>query len=142
MSKSFAREFKLGRPGGAAPFPSIDENGAFYRGVPLLEKTSLGQWRPRPQATMEKLFGDDLGGPLDIASRMGRLTAVARALNAGDLALAAIALLQAELPEWPAAARPDGRAGSNSLCKDNYNVGELRDAHHQRWIAEGDGAAI
>lgn len=86
MSDPVIREFRLakGRPDGLNPF--LSDAGAFLAdGTPLLERIGT-QWRPRRLAAL--------------AARADSLATVAKALNRGDRSLAAIALVQAELPAF------------------------------------------
>lgn len=102
MPTPLIREFRLAKRGydGANPFLSGD--GAFLGdGTPLLEKDAGGRWRPlRPEGVAAGL-AKSYGAPADPGWRMDSLATVARALNRGDLSLAAIALVQAEFPAIP-----------------------------------------
>jgi len=117
--------YRLARDGRHA---YLDESGAFIgTGVPLLEKGAAGDWRPRRRIALERLFCIGYAQPVDLEWRMTKLGAVARALNAGDRSLAAIALVQLNLPPLPdldAAAR---MAEADGLAKD-VNSDEPRDS--------------
>jgi lysozyme len=94
MTDSQIREFRLAgsRPDGVNPF--LSDAGAFLGdGMSLLERDAAGTWRPRPLA--------------GLADRRASLATLAKALNRGDRSLAAIALVQAELPARLAKANPD-----------------------------------
>ena len=110
----------------------LDISGAYIgAAVPLLEKDAAGRWQPRSRAIFERLFRIGYQRPLDLEWRMTKLAAVARALNAGDRSMAAIALVHAQLPPLPdldAAAR---MAEADGLAKD-VNSDEPRDSQG-RW---------
>ncbi len=93
--------------------------------MPLLERDAAGRWRPRPQSVLERLFTIGYGTRVDLGWRMTKLVNVARALNAGDRSLAAIALVQAELPPLPDLAAGARMAKADDLAK-AYDPNEPR----------------
>jgi hypothetical protein len=115
VSDPFVREFTLAGPNGDGRHAYVSKEGAFLgRGVPLLERDALGQWKPRDSAILERLFAKGYGSPVELGRRAMQLRYVAQALNKGDLARANISLVRAELPPLPSAdlaramARADG----------------------------------
>jgi hypothetical protein len=115
VSKPFVREFTLAGPKGDGRHAYVNKEGAFIgRGVPLLERDAVGQWKPRDKAILERLFAKGYGSPVELGWRVTQLCYVAQALNKGDLARANVSLVRAELPPLPSAdharamARADG----------------------------------
>ena len=101
----------------------IDANGAFIGlGVPLLEKDASGRWRPRAQAELERLLRVGHGKHVDLGWRMAKLAAVARALDARDQSMAAIALVQAEFPALPDLAAALRMVKADGIAKYNPHV--------------------
>lgn len=130
---SFAQEFRLAGREGDKRYPRVSAAGAFIGDdLALLERDPSGRWRPRQQHTLEKMLGRGYGVPVDLGWRMDRLGSVARALNKGDLSLAAIALVHAELPPLPL-----GRLRKDAAAVAN----EPRDAKG-RWVASATGDQI
>jgi hypothetical protein len=116
MSPPFIREFKLAGPNGDGRHAYANADGAFIgRGVPLLERDSLGRWRPRDNPVLERLFGKGYGVPVELGWRTTQLRYVAQALNKGDLALALISLVRMELPPLPSAERARVMAKADGL---------------------------
>jgi hypothetical protein len=70
-------------------------------GTPLLTKDSRGHFVPLPQRELEIVLSAGFGVAIDPGSRMRGLAALAKALNEGDYALAAILLTQAQFPALP-----------------------------------------
>ncbi len=141
MSNEFVKEFKLAGPQGDGHHAYVNRMGAFLGpGVPLLGRDSFGRWQPRPRPVLEKLLGAGYGVSVDLGWRMDRLASVARALNKGDLGLASIALVHAELPAVPDSeaarrvAEYDGR-----LAKYNPDWPEEPRDDFGRWTDEGNG---
>ena len=86
---------------------SCDAHGAFAGGVPLLHPPSVGRpyWTPRPSAELNNELTARYRLPIDIASKAGGLGLIAAALNRGDLAMAAIATVQMQIPDPPPLAK-------------------------------------
>jgi hypothetical protein len=84
---------------------SCGENGAFVGEVPLLEQPrgtrGLEQWRPRPVSDLNRDLGKRYGLPVECDAKIGGLTAIARALDRGDLFHARIATLHLQIPDPP-----------------------------------------
>lgn len=124
MTTSMASH-RLARDGRGA---YLDDSGAcFGIGVPLLEHDDYGRWRARPRQVLERLFAIGLGAPIDLSWRMIKLAGVARALNAGDRSLAAITLVQAELPTLTSDVLTRRMALADGVSK-AYDATEPRDA--------------
>jgi hypothetical protein len=86
---------------------SCDAQGVFVGGVPLLQAPTAGDslWRVRPVAELNNELTARYRIPIDIASKAGGLALIAAALNRGDLAMAAIAAVQMQLPDPPSLAK-------------------------------------
>lgn len=140
------REYRLfppGHPQGA----SCDADGLALGPIRLLVKNAYGL-EPRPVGELNNVFTRTFGRPIDCAGLLPGLRTVARALNEGNRALAAIAATQLRLPYlseeearraaiaevmnkaapddpkhpgWPAGA-PDGRGGE--FRPKNEDLGE------------------
>ncbi len=100
------RIFRLAGPTGDGRHAYCNETGAYLgRGTALLERVADRYGRahfvPRPQATFERLLLGGYGRKIDGARFAASLGAVARVLDRGDLALASIALVQAEIDPLP-----------------------------------------
>ena len=72
------------------PKLSFDDEGPKVGSTPLLSKTKAG-CVPRPQADVEALLQKHITEPFDAKHLYQRLSAIAHAINTGDVALAAIA---------------------------------------------------
>ena len=77
-----------------------DEDGLFLAKTPLLERRVEG-FAPRPQGDLERLFSHGYGFAASLDRVMGGLSAVASALNAGDLSRARIAAVHLRIPDLP-----------------------------------------
>ena len=136
MSGPVLRGFKLAGPEGDGRHAYVNKDGAFIgRGVPLLEHDSFGQWQPRGNAALERLLGKGYGIPITLGWRATQLRYVAQALNRGDLALACISLVRAELPPLPSADHARLMAKADSLLV-KYNP----DWEGEPRVPEGDPA--
>jgi hypothetical protein len=82
---------------------SCDGQGVFVGGVPLLQPPDAGNpcWRVRPISELSKELTARYRLPIDLASKAGGLALMATALNRGDLAMAAIAAVQMQIPDPP-----------------------------------------
>ena len=100
--RAFALAAKRGYDG-----VSCDADGVFVGSVPLLQPPSVGSpyWTARPGADLNKELTARYRLPIDIASKAGALALIAAALNHGDLAMAAIAAVQMQLPDPPSLAK-------------------------------------
>lgn len=102
MTKLSIREFKFSGRGGDGLHPWLDARGAFVGdGVALLTKDNLGDFAPLPRRELETILSAGYQTAVDLGSRMHGMAALAKALNQGDHALAAIALVQLQFPALP-----------------------------------------
>ena len=80
------RHFSLSSERSSGVF--CDENGLLVGGVPLFERLRCGgspeQWSPRSVFDLNRDLSKRYGLPVNISSKMGTLTAIARALDRGD----------------------------------------------------------
>ncbi|MGB6177498.1 MAG: BPSL0067 family protein [Methylocella sp.] len=67
----------------------------------LLTKNNFGDFAPLPQRALETILSAGYKTAVDLGSRMHGLAALAKALNQGDHALAAIVLVQLQFPALP-----------------------------------------
>jgi len=109
------REYRLAKGDDDCLWPYLDESGAFHgAGTPLLRKrrkVSRDEWEPRPQTELEALFSVGYDQPLVDASGWYRsLRVVAKALNDGNISLAATALVLSRIPSLPSPYRADAMA--------------------------------
>lgn len=100
------RVFRLAGPQGDGRHAYCNESGAFLgRGTPLLERVvdSAGctRFRPRDPTTLARLLRLGYGREVETARLMSRLGAVGSALEKGNLALANILLVHAEIDPLP-----------------------------------------
>lgn len=96
-------EFRLSPPGEGRGV-SCDANGAFVGHIPLLKRAIVNgqeRWEPRECGALSKAIGATFGLPIDMASKMGGVRAIANALNEGDVARAQIATVLLGVPELP-----------------------------------------
>lgn len=78
--------------------------GVFVGNVPLLKRDGMaGAWSACPIAELNHELTDHYRLPVDIAVKANSLALIAHALNRGDLAMAAIATVQMQLPDPPIA---------------------------------------
>lgn len=112
---------------------SCRADGLTLAGVPLLRATDQGLV-PREAAEIGSLLDAAYRGEIDSAERLATLSAVAAALNNGDLQRAMVAALLLQLPEldWEAAARLARAA--DRLAK--YDPNEPRNAEGE-WTDDG-----
>jgi hypothetical protein len=136
------RLFRLSQPAGVSGI-SCDATGAFVDDIPLLKRSDEAAgsiWIPRPSDELSEEFGARYGLPIDLSSRVGGLNAIARALNADDIALAQIATVQFAIPE-PRSLSKDASSrqafqqficdlSANGLLKSDWDSDE-----HPRWPA-------
>jgi hypothetical protein len=107
--------------------------GLSLAGTPLLQKTDTG-FAPRPAAEIASLL-KTVYGVDDVTSRLvSSLPLIARALNRGELARAAIAAVLTRTPELSSEAARRLAAVNGNLAK--YDPNEPRD-WHGRWTADG-----
>src|SRR5208337_3755840 len=94
----FGRVHRLA-PSSTSEGVSCDEDGPRVGPVRLLRRTWFG-FEPRPQAELEFVLGEAYGAPVKLAGRMAELEAIAKALDAGNLATAMIVTLHMRLPAF------------------------------------------
>jgi len=120
------------------------QDGLDVGATPLLEGTEAAgatTWRPRPLAKLDCELGDSYGVAVALAAKPPRLTAIAGALNRGDLALAQIGALPLELPDPPAVAKSERPSSDvDELTRTLEASGLLAEAwdpaKHPRWPAK------
>jgi hypothetical protein len=83
---------------------SCNARGVFVGHIPLLEEVGRS-WRPRPTAELNCELTDCYRLPVDITAKANALALIAHALNRGDLAMAAIATVQMQIPDPPSLAK-------------------------------------
>lgn len=83
---------------------SCNAQGVFIGHVPLLERVD-GHWIPRRAAELNDEPTTCYRLPVEIAAKANALSLIAHALNRGDLAMAAIAAVQMQLPDPPRLAK-------------------------------------
>ena len=95
------REFRLGS--GVV----CDETGLFVGSTPLLERESSApsSWRPRGPADLDRDLSKVYGLSVEASAKLPGLSAIARALNDGEVVKAQIATLHLRLPEPPVLAK-------------------------------------
>ncbi len=99
-------EFRLTSRGNGGVF--CDEGGAFVGAIPLLARTRSNgkdEWRPRDCDELSKDMSAQYGLPVDMSSKGGGLTVIAKALNEGDVARAQVAAVLLGIPHPPACNR-------------------------------------
>ena len=123
MSQVSDRHFSLADPGPDGRRPYINTDGAFIGwAVPLLKRTSDGGWTPRDAATIETLLSRGYGAPFKLDWRYEQLGYVAKELDDGNLVLASLSLLHAQLPPLASEAHARAMAGADGLlAKENPN---------------------
>jgi hypothetical protein len=141
MHDPHIREFRLAGPQGDGLHAYLNDEGAFIGfGTPLVEKDHSGTWRPRPLAELDTMLKIGYDDPVPAQRRMGNLEAVARALNKGDRALAAILLVHAEFPPLPDRFAAERMNKAYLLDKD-YNPDQPRvpagNSDGGQWTREG-----
>lgn len=114
---------------------SCDADGPSIGPVRLFERTEIGL-RPRPADELDFVLGLALGHPTDFAVKMSGLKAVARALDAGDLARAMIATQLTHLPTLPDDGAFRRAVRADTLAKAGFDPGQPRD-DRGRWTADG-----
>ncbi len=139
---------QLGRRFGLSEMPgsgvSCGKNGLFVGEVPLLMQTfssnGIGQWQPRRMADLNGDLSKRYHLPVEFNAKIGGLTAVARALDCGDLFHAQIATLHLQIPDPPSLTKSPQttndildlarRLQSSNLLKADWNP-----TKHPRWPA-------
>jgi hypothetical protein len=83
---------------------SCNAQGVFIGHVPLLEKVD-GRWTPRRATELNDELTACYRLTVEIAAKANALSLIAHALNRGDLAMAAIAAVQMQIPDPPRLAK-------------------------------------
>jgi hypothetical protein len=94
-------------------------DGLFVGGAPMLRRARSdddGGWTPRPVSERDEALAEVYGLPVDSAAKQGRLAAVARALDRGDLTLASIGAVLLRFPDPPALTKDAPPRGSAELA--------------------------
>lgn len=101
---------------------SCGADGVFVGDVPLLQPPGAGNslWSVRPLVELNKELSARYRLQIDIASKAGSLGLITAALNRGDMAMAAIAAVQMQIPDPPPLAK-----GSENLDEVRRRVQEL-----------------
>jgi hypothetical protein len=113
-----------------------DEDGPCIGPVRLFEKTAKGL-APRSAEELDFIFGQVFGCRTNFATKMTGLRAVARALEAGDVAKAMIATQLTHLPTLPDEAAFRRAVRADTLAKAGFNPAEPCD-DGGRWTADGN----
>lgn len=137
------REFKLS-PAGSGRGVSCDANGAFIDSIPLLKRTFANgreTWLPRGCPDISDELGERYGLPIDISSKAAGLSAIANALNVGNVVRAQLVALHLQFPEPPSITK-DADGDERALIKfiRDLDLGGLIKANwdadeHPRWPA-------
>lgn len=136
------RRFGLSHRAGDGVFCS--EDGLFVGDVAMLKQvhdtSSHPRWEPRPARELNRDLSKRYGLPIELDAKMGGLSAIARALNCGDLIHARIATLHLRFPDPPSFAKSKQttsevlslahRLRASGLLKADWNP-----AQHPRWPA-------
>ena len=118
------------------------EDGLFVGDVPLLKQSGRASdlWQLRPISDLNRDLSRRYGLPIELDGKIGGLTAVARALNRGDLVHAQIAALHLRIPDPPSLAK--SRRTTSEIMDLAYRLrasGLLKadwdPAKHPRWPA-------
>ena len=128
------RFFKLSNGTGSLGL-SCGKDGVALAGVPLLLRGELG-FQPRPEEQLRELMANAYGSGADSAKLITGLDAVARALNADNIAHAMTVAVLMKLPEldWGGAARI--AKADDALAR--YSEDQPRD-WHGRWTVGSGG---
>ena len=81
-----------------------DESGAFVGAIPMLARTrgnGKDEWRPRDCDDLAQEMSAQYGLPIDMSSKRGGLTVIAKALGEGDVARAQVATVLLGIPHPP-----------------------------------------
>jgi hypothetical protein len=116
---------------------SFTDAGVALAGVPLLYKARAGVFGLRPDSEINALLVAAYG--TDPTRLRSGLREVARALNSGDFARAAIAAVQTQTPDLNQEAAARLARTAEKLA--TFNPDETRD-WHGRWTSDGAGQAI
>lgn len=139
MNFPLHREFRLSSRKGQGIF--CDADGAFVGSVALLERSGCS-WSVREADEVSEELGKAYGLPVDASSKCGAFAAIARALNAGDIARAQIVTLFLELPDPPPLARTSFSQvenGNLAFMLDQAGVLKINNRHYPAKTPGGKG---
>jgi hypothetical protein len=138
------RRFSLSARRGAGVFCGHD--GLFVGGVPLLKRqpsedlSGCDEWQTRRLPEINQDLSECYGLPIEFDGKVGRMQAVARALNRCDLLHAQITTLHLELPDPPLLAKSLSSSQIVDLARQLHASGLLKEGwdptKHPRWPAE------
>ena len=139
--ENMIHEFRLSPLGKGGVF--CDEGGAFVGAVPMLARTRRNgkdEWRPRDCDDLSQEMSALYGLPVDMSSKRGGLTAIAKALNDGDMARAQVATVLLRIPNPPSLSKgAPSRQEMIELAGDLHWSGLLKadwdPDQHPRWPA-------
>lgn len=136
------REFYLSPRGRGGV--SCDADGAFVGAIPILkrlQKDGREAWHLRDCEELSEELYTQYGLPIDISSKTGGLTAIANALNDGDVARAQIATILLAIPDPPQLSKKDrSHDRMIKIIRDLHWSGMLKwdPDKHPRWPAGSD----
>ncbi|MGD0192594.1 MAG: hypothetical protein ABSD74_17795, partial [Rhizomicrobium sp.] len=115
-----------------------DADGLFLARNSLLRKDDEGHFQPRAAPDLRQIFSGLYGNEADWESRIRSVNLVAKALNKGDMARAAMTAVLMRLPDPEG---PDCFADQRGpLAKAGFNPDELRDERGRWAIGGNDGS--
>ena len=134
-------EFRLSARGNGGVF--CDKDGAFVGAIPMLvraRRNGKDEWRPRDCDDLSREMSAQYGLPIDMSSKRGGLTVIAKALDEGDVVRAQVATLLLGVPDPPSLSKGGpSRREMIKLARDLHWSGMLKadwDAdEHPRWPA-------
>ncbi|HUO91805.1 MAG TPA: hypothetical protein VMU22_02735 [Rhizomicrobium sp.] len=133
-------EFHLSPPGKGRGI-SCDAEGAFIGAIPILKRLQMSgrdEWQPRDCDELSEEIGEHYGLPIDMSSKTGGLKAIAKALNAGNIARAQIATVLLGIPDPPPLSKGlRSREQMIRLVRDLHWSGMIKwdPDKHPRWPA-------
>ena len=120
-----------------------DESGAFVGAIPMLARTrgnGKDEWRPRDCDDLAQEMSAQYGLPIDMSSKRGGLTVIAKALGEGDVARAQVATVLLGIPDPPSLSKgAPSRQAMIAVAADLRRSGLLKadwdPDEHPRWPA-------
>lgn len=133
------RQFRLSPPGDARGV-CCDANGAYVDSIPLLKRVNNGApWEARDCEELSADFSSRFGLPIDVTAKAAGLAAIARALNAGEVARAQLIALFLRFPSPPPLAKSVSRSELIEFIRALYWSGLIKadwdPTKHPRWPA-------
>ena len=134
-------EFRLSARGNGGVF--CDKDGAFVGAIPMLvraRRNGKDEWRPRDCDDLSREMSAQYGLPIDMSSKRGGLTVIAKALDEGDVVRAQVATLLLGIPDPPSLSKGGpSRQEMIKLARDLHWSGMLKadwdSDEHPRWPA-------